>query len=183
MEGMKTGVLFHSWRNGALRSKPVPWQQKEINILILLLEAKSIGFLYRPLKRGHSLGTENGDNVSSNRLCSVTLTLAYDLDTLPHMATAQLAPSMLQFLCKQSPLQAQREPPSIVSVKAGPLLASQIRRERVQKPQAPFLALTPRLLRADTTVFSQHNDIHCVQSLLKENGQWLVNGSATAHSS
>lgn len=119
-------------------------------------------------------GTENGDNVSGNRLCSgtnVTLTLAYDLDTLAHMATAQLAPSMLQFLCKQSPLQAQREPPSTVSVKAGPLLASQIRRERVQKPQAPFLTLTRRLLRADTTVFSQYNDIHCVQSLLKENGQ------------
>lgn len=28
---------------------------------------------------------------------NVTLTLAYDLDTLAHMATAQLAPSMLQF--------------------------------------------------------------------------------------
>lgn len=52
MEGMKTGVLFHSWRNGALRSTPVPWQQKETNVLILLLEPKSIGFLYRPLKRG-----------------------------------------------------------------------------------------------------------------------------------
>lgn len=87
------------------------------------------------------------------------------------MATAQLAPSMLKFQYKQSLLQAQREPQSIVSVNAGPLLASQIRRERVQKPQAPSLAPTLRLLRADTTVFSQHNDIHCFQSLLKETGQ------------
>lgn len=92
-----------------------------------------------------------------NRLCSgtnVTLTLAFDLDTLAHMATVQLAPSMLQFLCKQSTLQAQREPPSIVSVKAGPLLASQIRRERVQKPQAPFLTL-------DTKTFESRH--HCIQ--------------------
>ena len=90
---------------------------------------------------------------------------------MAHMATVQLAPSMPKCLYKQSPLHAQRDPGSIVSINAGALLASQIGRERVQKPQAPFLAPALRLWRAETTVFSQHNDIHCVQNLLKETRQ------------